>query len=91
MSRQKKSEQLDEGDGSEMSEQQWAEMLAKKSKITMYIVSITIGTIVVFGGLGYLIDYYLGSKPLVMLAMLLISFPINQVIIYKKVKKDILK
>ncbi len=80
----------EQADNEEQS-QKWDEYLAKKSKITIYIVTITIGMIILFGGLGYVIDRYLGTKPFVMIVLLAVSFPLNQVVIYKKVKKDILK
>lgn len=63
----------------------------QKFYTTIWISSISVGVIALFGLVGYGIDSYLNSRPFGMIIAVLISFPIAQVLIYKKVKQDILK
>lgn len=62
----------------------------KKILVSFWIGGITVGMIGVFGLIGYLIDSRFDSNPFGMIIMILVSFPISQIVIYKKVKKDLL-
>lgn len=55
-------------------------------QITIRVLLITVLIVAVFTGLGYLIDTFLDTKPLGMIAGLLIGFPFTQFVIYKKFK-----
>jgi F0F1-type ATP synthase assembly protein I len=55
-------------------------------QITIRVLLITVLIVVVFTGLGYMIDKFLNTKPLGMIAGLLIGFPTTQFVIYKKFK-----
>ncbi|OGJ51958.1 hypothetical protein A2335_01650 [Candidatus Peregrinibacteria bacterium RIFOXYB2_FULL_32_7] len=57
-----------------------------KLKMTGYTVAITFVNIAVFGYVGSKIDEYLNTKPGFFIALLVISFPISQFIVYKKIK-----
>ncbi len=54
--------------------------------ITLWIGGITIGVMGLFGGSGFLLDKLLGTKPTLMVAGLLLAFPISQYAVNKKVR-----
>jgi len=62
-------------------------MLRKRVQMTISIVVITMGGISLFGGAGYLLDQYLGTKPIIMFALIIISFPLTQLALYKRVRQ----
>ena len=62
-------------------------MLTKRVQMTISIVVITLGGITLFGGMGYLLDQYFGTKPILMFALIILSFPITQLALYKRVKQ----
>ncbi len=51
------------------------------------VILITVLTIGILGGTGYILDKSLGKFPLFMAAGLLIAFPTSQIIVYKVFKK----
>lgn len=53
-------------------------------QITIRVLLITVLVVALFAGLGYMIDTWFDTKPLGMIAGLLIGFPTTQFIIYKK-------
>ncbi len=53
-------------------------------QITLRVLFITVLIVALFAGLGYLVDVNFGTKPLGMIAGLLIGFPTTQFVIYKK-------
>lgn len=60
---------------------------SKKIKASMYTISITLSTIAIFGGVGYLLDNYFATKPYIFIVLLVMSFPIGQILVYKKIKE----
>jgi len=59
----------------------------KRIKATAYIFAVTTGTIITAGLLGFVFDLINGTKPIGMVAFVLISFPINQFFLVKILKK----
>lgn len=60
---------------------------SKKLKASMYTISITLTTIFIFGGLGYMLDNYLGATPYIFITLLVLSFPVSQIAVYRKIKE----
>ena len=61
-------------------------MLKKRIQMTISIVVITLVGIGLFGGAGYLLDSYLDTKPIFLIALIIISFPVTQLILFKRAK-----
>lgn len=53
----------------------------------LYTFVVNIVTILVFGATGYALDSYLGTKPWIFIALLIISFPVSIFIQYRKIKQ----
>lgn len=51
------------------------------------VTSLTLTITLFFGGLGFLADYLLNTKPIFLLIFLIASFPVIQYLLYKYVKK----
>ncbi|MBP7819395.1 hypothetical protein KA036_00990 [Candidatus Gracilibacteria bacterium] len=62
-------------------------LFASHFNITLWIGGITIGVMALFCGGGFLIDKLIGTKPLGMVAGLLIAFPFSQYAVNKKVRQ----
>lgn len=62
-------------------------LLGKRVQMTISIVVITLGGIALFGGAGYLLDQYFGTKPILLFALIIISFPVTQLALYKRVRQ----
>jgi F0F1-type ATP synthase assembly protein I len=58
--------------------------LMTKSIVTVSLISITL-----FGLVGYLLDLVLKTSPVVMIVMIVMSFPATQIAIHKIVKKKL--
>jgi len=56
--------------------------LADHIQITWRVASITLLSIAVFGGGGWLLDNWIGKFPLFMIIGMVISYPIAQILIY---------
>ena len=72
-----------------MSEKQpdvFGEMYQKRIKMTVSIVFITLATIGVFGGIGYLLDLYFETHPVLLFVFIILSFPFTQLLLYKRAK-----
>ncbi len=63
------------------------QMKEKRLTMTFSIVTTTLAVIATFGGLGYMIDYFAGTKPLFLIILLVISFPITQILLFKKARQ----
>ena len=50
-------------------------------------IIVSLASIAIFGGAGYLLDLKMGTKPLLLLVGIVISFPVTQLILAKLVKK----
>ena len=55
----------------------------------LWVGLITLTSVALFGGSGYLIDTWIGTKPFGLIIGMVISFPITQIAIYKKIKRDL--
>lgn len=62
-------------------------MMTKRIQMTISIVVITMGGIALFGGAGYLLDQYLGTEPIFLFVFIIVSFPLTQLALYKRVKQ----
>ncbi len=62
-------------------------MMTKRIQMTISIVVITMGGIALFGGVGYLLDQYLGTEPIFLFVFIIVSFPLTQLALYKRVKQ----
>lgn len=62
-------------------------MLRQRVQMTISIVVITLGGITLFGGAGYLLDQYFGTEPILLFALIIISFPVTQLALYKRAKQ----
>lgn len=62
-------------------------MFSKHYVLSATILGYIIGTLVIFVGIGYLLDTYFGTKPLLMIIGLLLSFISTQILLYKKFSK----
>lgn len=65
----------------------------KKQKISavISIAYITLIVIGIFTALGFGLDYLFNTKPWLLIACLVVSFPITQVVVIKKIRRDISK
>lgn len=62
-------------------------LFASHLNITLWIGGITIGIMALFGGGGFLIDKLIGTKPMGMVAGLLLAFPFSQYAVNRKVRQ----
>ena len=62
-------------------------MFGKHWQITLRVIFVTLGTIAIFGSIGYLIDQQLESAPIATISAVVISYPAAQFIIYKVFNK----
>ncbi len=62
------------------------EMKEKRIKMTISIFLITLVTIATFGGAGYLIDLYFDTQPIFLFVLVIVSFPVTQLLLYKRAK-----
>jgi len=63
------------------------ELPRRRMRVFGMAASYTVGNVIVFGGLGYLLDQYLDKSPIFMIAGVVISYPLTQYLLYKRVKK----
>ena len=56
-------------------------------QVTLRVILITAGSIAIFAFIGYSIDKVLETSPFGFITGILVSFPMTQVIIYKKFAK----
>jgi F0F1-type ATP synthase assembly protein I len=62
-------------------------MRAKKIQASIHTFSITLDNIAVFAFIGYMIDKKFGFEPYGLIIGIVISFPISQIMVYKKIKQ----
>lgn len=58
-------------------------------KIRGYILAVTLGTLFVFGGIGYLLDLRYGSSPKALFISVLLSFPVSNLLAIRFAKTKI--
>lgn len=63
------------------------DMYQKRVQMTLSIVVITLFTLGLFGTLGYLLDAYFQTKPILLFVFVFLSFPLNQYLLYKRAKQ----
>ncbi|NCN07871.1 hypothetical protein GW933_04295 [Candidatus Falkowbacteria bacterium] len=51
------------------------------------IISSIISALIIFGGLGWLVDYFVGSKPIGIIVGFIVSFIASQYFVYKKLSQ----
>lgn len=56
-------------------------------RVFLQTTATTIVVIAIFAGGGYLLDKQLGTYPTIFIIGLIVSFPITQIYLYKKLKK----
>jgi amino acid transporter len=61
----------------------------KKAMINLgvYTGALIIGPLILFGSIGYLLDYYLKTKPVILVISVFVAFIFTNIFLYKKVKK----
>lgn len=62
-------------------------MYQKRIQMTVSIVVITVGGIGLFAGIGYLLDSYLDTKPILLFVFIVLSFPLTQLLLYKRAQQ----
>jgi F0F1-type ATP synthase assembly protein I len=62
-------------------------MFSEHYKITLRVITITVGSMAILAGGGYLLDQQLGTYPTMFIAGLVLAFPVTQVVIYKTFKQ----
>ncbi|KKP38747.1 MAG: hypothetical protein UR28_C0013G0002 [Candidatus Peregrinibacteria bacterium GW2011_GWF2_33_10] len=60
---------------------------SKRLQASMYTFSITLSNVAFFSFLGYLVDKYFPTEPYGLIVGIVISFPIGQFMVYKKLKQ----
>ena len=62
-------------------------MFSEHIRVTAMVAVITLSTIGLMSGAGYLLDKQLNASPLFLIAGLVVSFPLSQFVIFRWVKK----
>lgn len=62
-------------------------MYKKRIQMTKSIVLVTILCIIVFGGVGYLLDNLLETTPILTIVLVILSFPVTQLLLYKRMRQ----
>lgn len=65
----------------------WDEWSSKRLAVFGQVALLTVTTMAVTGGGGYLLDMWLGTSPLLFILGLAVGFPAAQISIYRKFKK----
>jgi len=58
-------------------------------RIRGYILAATFGTLLLFGGTGYLIDLHYDSSPKALFASIILSFPVSNLLAIRLAKAKI--
>lgn len=66
-------------------------LLTNRLIIFLHIAFYTVTTLAVLGGGGYLLDQYIKTFPIFFISGLVISYPLVQIVLFKKLKKLINK
>ncbi len=64
-----------------------AKLLENKGARYMQTMGVNIGSIILFGGAGWLLDAQFGTKPLFFIMLFVASFPFSIYVLYKKIMK----
>lgn len=64
-------------------------MNAKRRQMWGNIIIYSLVSIALFGTIGYLLDKWLNTNPILLIVSIVLSFPFTQFILYKKVQKMI--
>lgn len=75
---------MDNKSKSNVAVEKWFEASGYRHKV---IISSILISLVIFGGLGVLVDYFANSKPAGFIIGVIISFVVSQVFIYKKLSQ----
>lgn len=52
--------------------------------LAVYTSASIMGPLLILGGAGYLLDHYLGTKPIILIISVLAAFVISNVLLFKK-------
>ncbi len=52
-----------------------------------YTASSVFGPLLIFGGLGYLVDYFFDTKPIFIIIGVIVAFAVTNILIYKKINR----
>lgn len=63
----------------------------KRVQMWWSILAYSLGGIALFGGVGYLLDGWLGTRPLLLIVLIVLSLPFTQYALYKRIQKMIKK
>lgn len=74
-------------DKSEMSDAQCFDYFnAKRLTMTSNVVAITVGILFFAFGIGYIVDMVLGTSPWFVFIFIILSFPLAQIVIFKRLR-----
>ncbi|MBD3359932.1 MAG: hypothetical protein GF365_04475 [Candidatus Buchananbacteria bacterium] len=54
--------------------------------LSLYTGALILGPLIFFGGIGYLLDKYLNTQPIILIIGVLIAFIFTNIFLYKKIK-----
>lgn len=63
-------------------------MFSQHFRVSLMVAAISVSMIGLFAGGGYLLDQQFQTKPLFLLAGVILSFPLSQFAVYRWVKKS---
>ena len=60
---------------------------SKKKEMWWNIIVYSLAGIALFGAIGYGLDLWLGTDPILLIVLIIISFPFTQFALYKRIQK----
>jgi F0F1-type ATP synthase assembly protein I len=54
--------------------------------LSLYAGALILGPLIFFGGIGYLLDKYLNTQPIILIISVLVAFIFTNIFLYKKIK-----
>lgn len=52
----------------------------------LYSGALILGPLIFFGGIGYVLDNYLNTKPIILIISILIAFVFTNIVLYRKIR-----
>jgi len=59
----------------------------RRLRVLLNAASYTVGNVIIFGGIGYLLDKKFDTAPVLLIIGVVISYPLTQYLLYRKVRK----
>lgn len=53
--------------------------------LSLYTGALVLGPLLLFGGIGYLLDYYLKTKPVALIVCIILAIIFSNILVFKKV------